>query len=203
MASSPTTQCVNRSRRVNIFSDNNIEVDALTERSLADDETHKEIPVVHKGRPNIGEYVTVIDVNALADAWDSPTEGPGPMEEIAPHSGLVVDANVLAGAWSSSDEEGPAGINVEALAAAWDSEGSASARQSDTGEVATPSRQGLAVDVTQLAAIWSSSAEGSDEDSDDESALPTSPSGESDNANMALDLVTVSSSYIPFTGRHI
>ena len=167
---------------------------------MADDKTHNETPVVDEGRPNFGECAAVIDVNALADAWDSPTEGPGPMEETAPHSGLVVDANVLAGAWSSSNEEGPAGIDVEALAAAWDSEGSVSARQSDAGEVATPSWQGLAVDVAQLAAVWSSSAEGSDEDSDDESTSPTSPSGESDNANMALELVAVSSSYIPFTG---
>ena len=36
------------------------------------------------------------------------------------HSGTMIDANVLADAWSSYDEEGPAGINVEALAAAWD-----------------------------------------------------------------------------------
>jgi len=111
------------------------------------------------------------------------------MEETAPHSGLLVDTNVLASAWSSSDEDSPAGIDVEALAAAWDSEGSASTRQGDTGQVATQSRQELTIDVAQLAAVWSSS----DEDSDEESASPTSSSGESDNATMALDLAQVSS----------
>ena len=183
--SSPMTQWVNRGQRVNIFSDDDMEVNAVTDRSFADVETHGETQVVHAGLPNISENAAVIDADALADAWDSLSEeDPHPMEETAPHSGLVVDANVLAGAWSSSDEEGQAGIDVEALAVAWDSEGSASTRQGDTGQVATQSRQEATVDVAQLAAVWSSS----DEDSDEESALPTSSSGESDNVTMALVL---------------
>jgi len=111
------------------------------------------------------------------------------MEETAPHSGLMVDANVLASAWSSSNEEGPAGIDVEALAVAWDSEGSVSTRQGNTGQVATQSRQESTVDVAQLAAVWSSL----NEDSDEESTSPTSSSGKSDNATMALDSAQVSS----------
>jgi len=125
--SSPMTEWVNRGWRVNIFSDDDMEVDALTERSLAGDETHDKNQVMHAGSTNIHENAAVIDVDTLADAWDSPTKDP--LEKTAPHSGTMIDANVLADAWSFSDEEGPAGIDVEALAAAWDSEGSASTGQ--------------------------------------------------------------------------
>lgn len=178
--SSPTTQWVQGGRRINIFSDDEMEVDALTDRSLADNETE----VVH------AENDAAIDADALANAWHSSPE------ESAPHSGIVVDANVLADAWSASDEEGPADVDVEALAAAWYSEGSVSPRQADTGEVATPSRQEVTMDVAQLAALWSVSSEESESESESASesasASPTSSSGESDNDNMALDSVPVS-----------
>ena len=162
-----------------------MKVDALTDRSLADDETQ----VVH------AENDAVIDADALANAWHSPTSSE---EETAPHSGVVVDANVLADAWNASDEEGPADVDVEALAAAWHSEGSLSPRQlvADTGEVATPSRQEVTMDVAQLTALWSVSSE---EESESEStsgsgsASPSSSSAKSDNDNMALDPVPVSS----------
>ena len=72
--SSPTTQWVNRGWHVNIFSDDDMEVDALTDRSFADVETHSETQVVHAGLPNISENAAVIDADALADAWDSPSE---------------------------------------------------------------------------------------------------------------------------------
>jgi len=83
--SSPTTQWVQRGRRINIFSDDEMEVDALTDRSLADNETE----VIHV------EDDAVIDADALANAWHSPTNSP---EESAPHSGVVVDAKTLADA---------------------------------------------------------------------------------------------------------
>jgi len=156
-----------------------MEVDALTDRSLADNESQ----VMHAGRLSGGENAAVIDADALADVWNSPTGSP---------EGAVIDANALADAWRSSEDEGPAVVDVDTLAAAWNSEGSVSPRQleADTGEVAAPSRQVVTVDVEQLAALWSVSSE--DSASGSASSSATSSSGESDNENMAIDLIPVS-----------